>query len=436
MKPGNFYCYYKPSFVNGFEQYIDKDIYFEYLQAFEGVARDEFSPNKEYLQSEEFRLLLTRTNGIQTESFANEIFDRCFSRTFNVEFVFNPNFKEFRHKYLNGAEKPMLFIYCPPLYMSRYVGEFKEVLKNYQEVFDVYYTDDTEKAGALFYVKEFPEIFPYVLIVDSKKKKILDNLYQPKTTSDALVKETISEGSEQITGEQLDSNKPASSLEAEGLLKRDEKDRQNFYFHKYREIIFFNNIQKDLNKLIDKFLDGEVHHFYQSEKTQQNTRVKKISSLTFEQEIVKNPYVTQCIVEVFKHDCPSCAFNGKVFNAFSIKLEKHGLQLPLYRLAISNKVPWLGNFGYSPIYLFIKKQGNEIVEIKTLEGPQRGDGFLTGVTQMSEIKGMEKIKIKAREQVIKHIRLEDLDEDFDIDFDVKEDLPPVDLPVAPTSTPV
>ena len=55
---------------------------------------------------------------------------------------------------------------------------------------------------------------------------------------------------------------------------------------------------------------------------------------------------------------------------------------------------------------------------------------------MSEIKGMEKIKIKAREQVIKHIRLEDLDEDFDIDFDVKEDLPPVDLPVAPTSTPV
>ena len=54
---------------------------------------------------------------------------------------------------------------------------------------------------------------------------------------------------------------------------------------------------------------------------------------------------------------------------------------------------------------------------------------------MSEIKGMEKIKIKAREQVIKHIRLEDLDEDFDIDFDVKEDLPPVDPPAAPTTSP-
>jgi len=39
-------------------------------------------------------------------------------------------------------------------------------------------------------------------------------------------------------------------------------ENNNFYFNKYREIIFFNDIQKNLNKLIDKFLDGEAHHYY------------------------------------------------------------------------------------------------------------------------------------------------------------------------------
>lgn len=55
----------------------------------------------------------------------------------------NPNFKDFKTKFLNGSStKPIIVIYCPSLYMSRYVGEFKEVLKNYMDVFDVYYTDD------------------------------------------------------------------------------------------------------------------------------------------------------------------------------------------------------------------------------------------------------------------------------------------------------
>jgi hypothetical protein len=49
MEPGKFYVYYKPSFINGFEAYMEKDINFDYLQAFEGVCRDEFSLNAPYL---------------------------------------------------------------------------------------------------------------------------------------------------------------------------------------------------------------------------------------------------------------------------------------------------------------------------------------------------------------------------------------------------
>ena len=54
MKKGAFYIYFKPSFINGFEQYLEKDINFNFLQAFEGVCRDEFVPNIGFFSSEEF----------------------------------------------------------------------------------------------------------------------------------------------------------------------------------------------------------------------------------------------------------------------------------------------------------------------------------------------------------------------------------------------
>jgi hypothetical protein len=223
MDPGKFYVYYKPSFINGFEQYMEKDINFNFLQAYEGVCRDEFTLNPGYVNSEEFKTLLSLTRGIQTEQFAIDIFDQCFTRTFNVEFTFNPNFKDFRKKYHNRdgkAVKPLLFIYSPPLYMSRYIGDFKAVLSQYTEVFDIYYTGEADKASEIFYTKEFPEIFPYVVIVDPKKRK---------------------------------------QLKVEGTSSES-------YVQKYRELVYFNKISKDLNKLIEKFLDGELSHFYQSEK--------------------------------------------------------------------------------------------------------------------------------------------------------------------------
>lgn len=89
-----------------------------------------------------------------------------------MEFAFNPNFKEFRRKLSSGkGTRPILFVYSPPMYMSRYIHEFKEVLRNYTEVFDIYYTGDEEEASTVFYTKEFPEIFPYVVIMDPKKRK-------------------------------------------------------------------------------------------------------------------------------------------------------------------------------------------------------------------------------------------------------------------------
>jgi hypothetical protein len=53
-------------------------------------------------------------------------------------------------------------------------------------------------------------------------------------------------------------------------------------------------------------------------------------------------------------------------------------------------VPWLGNFGYSPIYLYVRKNDNgEIVEFKTMDAPQKVEGFLKNLKELSKIEGIE-----------------------------------------------
>jgi hypothetical protein len=175
------------------------------LQAYEGVCRDYFEIIPNYVESEEFKSLLKETNGIYTENFSSCIFDNCFTRSYNIEFVFNANIKEFgkKFKYGDKAEKPILFVYSPPIYMSRYVGEFKEGLKNYKEVFDIYYTGDEKKASRFFFTKEFPEIFPFVVIIDPKKRK---------------------------------------AIKSEAGLKELSLKNNNFYFAKFTDLIYFNNI--------------------------------------------------------------------------------------------------------------------------------------------------------------------------------------------------
>jgi hypothetical protein len=66
MKPGNYYCYYKPSFLNGFSETVGQDMDMSFLQAFEGVCRDEFQPIPEAIFSEDFQQELEEYNGLQT----------------------------------------------------------------------------------------------------------------------------------------------------------------------------------------------------------------------------------------------------------------------------------------------------------------------------------------------------------------------------------
>jgi hypothetical protein len=51
LTAGNFYCYYKPSFINGYEAPLNQDMNFSYLQALDGICRDEITVNPDQLKT-------------------------------------------------------------------------------------------------------------------------------------------------------------------------------------------------------------------------------------------------------------------------------------------------------------------------------------------------------------------------------------------------
>jgi hypothetical protein len=54
LEPKTYYAYFQPSYLNGYENLVDKPLNIHHLQAYEGLCRDSFKPNMDYIQSEEF----------------------------------------------------------------------------------------------------------------------------------------------------------------------------------------------------------------------------------------------------------------------------------------------------------------------------------------------------------------------------------------------
>ena len=107
MEPGKFYCYYKPSFANGFPSDPSGNPMQnkEALQVLDGVCRDELTVNEDMLAKLNPQLLTT-------EKLTNTIFGDVFSSTYNVQFNFNPNMRAFKRARKNPqSEKPLMLIY-------------------------------------------------------------------------------------------------------------------------------------------------------------------------------------------------------------------------------------------------------------------------------------------------------------------------------------
>jgi hypothetical protein len=54
-----------------------------------------------------------------------------------------------------------------------------------------------------------------------------------------------------------------------------------------------SNLQSEIEKFLEKYLEGKMDPYYQTERMVQISKVKEICADTFEREIVKNPKVEQ-----------------------------------------------------------------------------------------------------------------------------------------------
>ena len=145
---------------------------------------------------------------------------------------------EFREKFTKEGkgQKPILFIYSKEIYMSRFISDFKSVLKEYNGMFEIYYTDDAREASKYFYIGEFPEVLPFVTIIDPQDRK------QVKLD---MTNEEKAEGNKN---------------------KSEDISWEKSYPKKYRELIMPSRVDKDLKKLIESYLDEKSTHFYTSKK--------------------------------------------------------------------------------------------------------------------------------------------------------------------------
>jgi len=114
-------------------------------------------------------------------------------------------------------------------------------------------------------------------------------------------------------------------------------------------------------------------------------------------------------------------------NIISRKLHKHGLldNIPIFRTKIDNDIPWLGKMPYTPIHLFVRLEGEDIVEMKLLDSPlsqPKTDSFIKQISEHGGLKKMdETIKIDIIEQQNRHVQMKDLEINYDFDFDAAKD---------------
>lgn len=272
MEPNKYYGYFKPSYLNGFENLVNKDLNIEYLQAFEGICRDEFTPNFDFISSPEFINAITENEMIFTPKFVEEYFDEAFHRTTNTQFLMNPNFEQ---RYLSPiADKPQCFVYVPDQFMQKYIYEIKEAILDYTDSYEFVYTNDKSVASKYLFLDEYPDVMPYFLIVDKSRGIPLRSIdSEPiKKFEDVML--------------------PISEIPADS----------KFIYTKFKEPIFMQNMKKEIEEFLNKYLEGKMDPFFQTERMVQRTNVKEICSDTFEREIIKNPKVEHCIIQVFKHD--------------------------------------------------------------------------------------------------------------------------------------
>lgn len=93
-----------------------------------------------------------------------------FEVVYNEQFFYNPNLRSLKRKVKGEEEssKPILLIYYKYMFMDYFEQFFKQVLvsNNYDQIFDIYYSDDEEFTRRLLETHKFEDGVPMAYIID------------------------------------------------------------------------------------------------------------------------------------------------------------------------------------------------------------------------------------------------------------------------------
>jgi len=298
----------------------------------------------------------------------------------DVEFHFKKSYKELLSNSKNS--KPIVYIYWDKnAIIWPFMDQITKFARKYDTDCDFIFEMDRKKCMKYFNMSEIDENFPYVFIIDKENRATIKN---------------------PISGENMGS-----------------------YPKIYSDVALLMFGVEEGSKFLDKYFDGKLTYIPQSKRMSKPTLVKTLNKETFKTNFLENPNVSQCVIQIYKHNCASCFYNSKSFDILSFKLQKYGFldQLPLYKLRSDNEVPELGTFPYTPMYMYLKKGNtpetqNSIVEIVTLESPQKFEIFKEKLEKASKL-DLKDIKLNPAQQFEKYIKKEDKLADFDFDFESK-----------------
>ena len=111
----------------------------------------------------------------------------------------------------------------PDEYMKWYVHEFKQAIKNYENLFEFVFTNDANVANWYFYTKQFPDMMPFLCIMDKSRNLVV----APENKLDEL----------------------------DSLLKTEVKENEKFHYFQSVTPVFLNSMKTDIEEALSKFVD-------------------------------------------------------------------------------------------------------------------------------------------------------------------------------------
>ena len=175
-------------------------------------------------------------------------------------------------------------------------------------------------------------------------------------------------------------------------------DADNFYYKRYEQGDAFmgEGLIGAAESFVKEFLDAELKHEYVSEQVPRETLVRQINGAEFSKWAIEKSD-SQCLIEISRDGCAACAYNGRLIDRLSLQLGAAGINLPIYRVDMQNKLPQLGNLSYAPVYMYVRREQGFITEIEILPTLSTlGNDFrpfLTKLARKCRIKAIKDINL-------------------------------------------